>query len=393
MATPSSALSAPQPGPGHRLARDGFLQIRISGTPYEMGLQHGELLRLEIRDLLDAVRHHILYGQPGVIGWGIRRAARAVTALMATHIPPHHRREIAGVARAADVSYRDLLLVSCLDDVLANLRLLGALFGRLGCSGFAVTADRTKFGQLVCGRNLDYFVASAVTDDPWAATNYMKEHLVAIEHAPNDGASFVSVGWPGFVGVATAMSERGMVVGSMTVATLRSLPLATPAPFLYRRIMEETGSLAEAIEILRRARRTQANNVLLGSAEEGTAVIVEYTPWQLVIRRPENGWVAATNHFNHPDMLRHHANTVFLSSRERLARLGQLCARQAPIAQDPEAMGRFLVDVERGSPDANEYCTVLNPCTVYSVFFAPAQRRLWVRAADRPERTFQEIAL
>ena len=51
------------------------------------------------------------------------------------------------------------------------------------------------------------------------------------------------------------------------------------------------------------------------------------------------------------------------------------------------------MDQRCDNPDANEYCTVLNPCTIYSTLFAPAQGRLWVRAADRPDRSFQEIAL
>src|SRR5690242_14321193 len=77
-----------------RRQRDGFFQLRVSGSPYEMGLQHGELLKDEIRELqphlvrtarhaeleetemglqhgellkdeirelLAAVRHHVLY--------------------------------------------------------------------------------------------------------------------------------------------------------------------------------------------------------------------------------------------------------------------------------------------------------------------------------------------
>lgn len=387
----ATSPQASAPGPG-RVARDGFVQIRVAGTPSEMGEQHGELLRDEIRDLLEAVRHHVLQGQPGVIGWGIRRAVDAATAMMGTQVPQRYREEMAGVARAAGVSFRDILMVACFDDLLANLRMLGALFGRLGCSTFALTADRTASRELVCGRNLDYFVASAVADDSWAATNYMKEHLAVIEYQPRNRASFVSITWPGFVGAVTAMSQRGMVAASMTVATVKNSPLATPSPFLYRRIMEETGSLDEAIGILRGARRTQGNNVLLGSAAEGTAAIVEYTPWRLVVRLPVEGWVASTNHFNDPEMARHHANLVFLSSRERLARLGELCADHGSTAEVQEIRG-FLTDLERRSPEATEYCTLLNPCTIYSAFFQPAQRRMWVRAADRPGRTFQEIGV
>jgi hypothetical protein len=311
---------------------------------------------------------------------------------MRTQIPKRYRLELNGIARAADVKYGDLLLISCFDDVLANLRLLGTLFGRLGCSAFAVTAERTASGELVCGRNLDYFVASAAGEDVWAATQYMKEHVSVVEYAPKDRPSFVSVGWPGFIGAATAMSDRGIVVSSLSVPTLGNWPLATPATFTYRRVIEEAETLEQGIAMIRRARRTQGNNVLLGSGAEGTAAIVEYTPLRLAVRYPEDGWIAATNHFNHPDLLRRGARKPYLSSSERFARLGELCGSDGACTGDAAGLGAFLTDESLRNPDTNDYCMVLNPCTVYSTLFAPKQRRMWVRASDRPDRTFQEIA-
>ncbi|MBM2810026.1 MAG: penicillin acylase-like amidase [Chloroflexi bacterium] len=372
--------------------RDGFVQVRVAGAPYEMGLQHGELLKQEIHGLLDAVYHHVLYGQPGALGWGIRALVRGTTNLMATQIPPRYRREMAGIARAADVSYRDVLLVNCFDDVLANLRLLEGLAARLACSGFALEPERTTSRELLCGRNLDYFVTSAHGDDVWAATNYMKEHVAVIEHQPDGAASFASVGWPGFVGTATAMSDRGMVVSSLTVTTIRNRPIATPAPFLYRRIMEDTNTLEDAIRVLQHAPRTQGNNVLLGSGDEGKAAVVEFTPWRFAVRRPEGGWIATTNHFNHPSML-HHGGQVFGSSTDRLARLGELCDCQEPIPSEIGGAASFLIDAERPSAEANEYCSVWNPCTIYSTYFAPAKRRMWVRISDRPGRSFEDVRL
>ena len=384
--TQSSVLS-----PQSFLVRDGFLHIQVAGTPYEMGLQHGELLRDQIRSLLDAVHHHVLYGQPGVIGWGLRRGARTVTRLMEPYIPRRYRLEMAGVARAADVDYRDVLLVNCFDDVLANLRFLAAAFGQLGCSAFAANASPDADAELVAGRNLDYFVTSAAGDDVWAATNYMKQHVVVVDHAPSDGARFASVAWPGFVGVATGMNERGLVASALVVATLRNRPLATPATFLYRRIIEETSRIQEGITVLRRAHRSQGHNVLLASAEDRSATVVEFTPWRLAVRRPEDGWVTATNHFVDPLMARRYGQYEVVSSTDRLARLGDLCARGDLGGDDLVGAGRLLLDTEIRSPTANEYCTVFNPCTIYSTLFAPARKRMWVRVADEPGRGFEPI--
>jgi hypothetical protein len=355
-----------------------------------MGLQHGELLRTEVRSLLDAVYHHVLYGQPGVVGLGIRGLVRSTAAMMAPYIPARYRVEMRGIARAADVPYGDILLINCFDDVLANLRLLGSLFGRIGCSTIALLPERTEERELICGRNLDYFVESRKGDDPWAATNYMKDHLAVIDFAPTDHIGFTTVGWPGFVGTVTAMSRAQMVVGSMTVATNRNWAFATPAPFLYRRIMEEATTLDASIALLKTEKRTQANNVLIGSGSEGGAAAVEFTPWKLAVRPARDGWVVSTNHFNHPDMAGSHGPYPVQNSAERFGRLSELCGAPADGTSGAEHVRRLLTDVVR-RPEANDYGVVWNPCTVYSVLFAPVQGRLWVRATDRTDRDFEEV--
>src|SRR6266542_5572311 len=132
----SDSSSNPQSGIPSSQSDHGLAQISVTGRPYVMGVQHGEQLRDQIRSLIDAVYHHVLYGQPGIVGWGLRRGARTVTRTMEPFIPRRYREEMVGLARAADVSYRDVLLVNCFDDVLANLRIVAAMFGRLGCSAF-----------------------------------------------------------------------------------------------------------------------------------------------------------------------------------------------------------------------------------------------------------------
>ena len=295
------------------------------------------------------------------------------------------------LARAADVTYRQILLLSCIEDVLANLYQLGELFGRLGCCAFAAMGPRTVDGELLCGRNLDYFVPSAAGEDVWGATNYIKQAVVALEFVPHDAQSFLSVGWPGFVGVATGMNQGGICLGSLTVSTRRNWPMATPATFTYRDILQTATNLDQSIALLRTNSRTQGNNLLLGSASEQNARIVEFTPWDLIVREPEDGWICATNHFVTEQMLGRNSHGVIFSSAERMSRLGELCGGGS--LADGLAAGAFLIDQSLRVPEANEYCGVFNPCTIYGVAFAPSRGELWVRVADRPNRAFERISL
>jgi hypothetical protein len=313
--------------------------------------------------------------------------------LMETMAPHHHQAEMRGIAHAAGVPYRDVLLVNCFDDVLANLRTLAMRFGRFGCSAFATNATPTATGEVWAGRNLDYFVPSAVGDDVWAATDFMKHHVVTIEYRPEGGAHFVSVGWPGFMGVATGLNEHALSLSALVVMAPSSTPLATPATLLYRRVMEEASLLEDAISILRGARRTQGHNVLLASGEERAAAVVEYTPRRIQIRRPENGWIATTNHFNHPEMVRRYGTCAFVSSTERFERLSEIHSSNGVTSMELDCFAPYILDAQFRGPEMDEYCCILNPFTIYSTLFAPAERRMWVRPADRPGRSFQETTL
>ncbi len=383
-----------RPDPSHAAVSEphsGFKYLRVGGTPEQMGEQQGETLRDEIRGMLDALNHHVLHGQPGIYGVGLRAAASALEGMMRRNVGQPYQREMRALARAANVPAREIFLLNCIDDVLANLFQLGELFGRLGCSVFAASPPQTENSDLICGRNLDYFVPSAAGEDTWAATNYMKQHVVAVEYAPEDAHPFISIGWPGFIGVATGMNTAGLCVASLTVSTRRNWPWATPATFIYRSILEANDSLDGAITHLRHSRRTQGNNVLVGSLHDSTARIIEFTPWDFAVRAPTDGWICATNHFVSPGMIRRNSHGVVFSSAERMERMTELCT---PGRFDqPLTAGAVLTDQQLRVPQANEYCGILNPCTIYSVVFAPQRNEAWLRLADRPDREFEAIRL
>ena len=184
-----------------------------------------------------------------------------------------------------------------------------------------------------------------------------------------------------------------MVASALVVATVRNKALATPAPFLYRRIVEETSRIEDAVAILRHSSRSQGHNLLLASAEDRSAAVVEFTPWRIAVRRPANGWISTTNHFVDPELARRYAQFEMLSSTDRLARLGEMCSADGLVSGDLTTAGRFLLDTEIRSPGAHEYCTIFNPCTIYSTLFAPQRKRMWVRVADQPDRSFEPVEI
>ena len=373
----------------------GFTLIRISGTPYERGLQHGRLLGEQIRSLREVFYRDVvnLHGRP--FGIAMRAVMLPILLSLQRHIPAELRLEMRGVASGAGVSYWDVLTFNCFDDMLHALWLIPQwlqkvpyLGARLSCSSFAVAAARTRDGRLLHGRNLDYEVASGILAGEGAVTRALKEHVVAIEIRPDRGQALLSVGWPGVVGVVTSINAAGLSLACLTSTLRGETPNGVPLPILYRLISQYSTSLDDTERLIRRARLTIGNNLLVSSATEDDARVIELSPRYVAVRRLRDGAIVTTNHFEHEQMTPRQEGWVVPNSLHRSARLGTLCADGAVA---PERAAEFLRDTLSLAEDGSEWSCIENAGTIYSSVAEPASGRVWLRVNDRPEREFVEL--
>jgi hypothetical protein len=372
----------------------GFTLVRIAGRPYERGLQHGRLLRGQVRRLRAAFYRDVVYFRGRAWGLALQAVMAPILLLMHRHIPAELRLEMRGVAHGAGVSYWDVLIFNCFDDLLHALwlipiaaRRLPFIGQRFACSSFAVLGARTASGRLLHGRNLDYEVVDALANDG-AVTQVLKENIVVVECQPDSGHAFLSVGWPGVVGVVTSLSEAGLSLACLTSTVSDETPNAIPLPLLYRRIAQYAETLSAAEQMLRDARRTIGNNLLLASGPEDDARVFELSPRSVAARRPQRGVLTTTNHFVHEAMVPSQNGWILPSSVERFSRLTDLCGAGACTPQQATA---FLRDTLSLAPDGNLWSCLENPGTIYSTVAEPASGRLWLRANDRPDRQFVEL--
>jgi hypothetical protein len=108
---------------------------------------------------------------------------------------------------------------------------------------------------------------------------------------------FASFTWPGLLGVATGMNDAGLAVADlMALDTGPSRPKpGIPVLFAVRSMLEQAGSVEEALAWLKSAARTIPQNYALVDAS--SAYVVETSNSVFRLRKSAYGIAAATNYW------------------------------------------------------------------------------------------------
>lgn len=236
------------------------------------------------------------------------------------------------------------------------------------CSSVSVWGRYTADGQTLTARNLDY---------PGTAS-MERNQLIVVRQAHGDARGWVGVGWPGALGVYTAMNDQGVTMLMHDAAGLAaSYPDGfTPRSFVLREALEAARAesyVGDVARVFARHRVLVGNNVHVSAPRRDAlppAVIFEYDGNRegdgFVCRKPGDDHVApcadalwCTNHMR----LRKPA----VESR-RFTALAQALARLADESRTLDPRGAFeLIDLAR------------QDTTVHTVVLEPARRRMHVR--------------
>ncbi|MCC7367719.1 MAG: hypothetical protein IT306_04820 [Chloroflexi bacterium] len=396
---------------------DGLLLVELSGEPYARGWQHGMALGERVRHLRSRLVDDIVFGKGLAMGAGFLGILYGILARMHPNIPRELREEMRGLADGARVPYRDILLLNCFDDVLHSLiqlnpmlapllhhRFVKPVLGWLGapptpapvavggfaCSSFVLAGEASATGGPIHGRNLDYMVHDDFLDPDGIVPCELRQNVVAFVVRPARGKAFVSVAWPGFVGLVTAMNGDGISLACLTSTVSQETANGTPLLMLYRLLAQYAGSLDEAEWLLRGARRTIGNNLTVASAAANDGRLFEFSMEQVRATSMQAGRLFATNHFQHDEMMTLQEGWVVPSSQHRLLRLGEWFGAGG---HGIDVAREALTDTcpPRGAIEV--WDCLENPGTVYSSIAEPATGQLWVRANDRADREWVHLDL
>lgn len=317
----------------------GVRVLTLTGTPPQRGEAQGRLLGAQVRVL---VKHYVRGFVVRVMGgW---KNALAVARAAEPQIPAALRHEMRALAKAAGVTYEEILVLNAHVDAIAS-----------GCSSITVQKPLAAAGRVLLARNLD-----------WSAPPGMENlAVVMVVHAPG-GRSFASYTYPGFLGVLTALNDAGVAV-SMNVSNSKDRARrCRPTPLLIRTALRQAMT---AEDLLRRmAAGKRCSGFLITAADAGAGGrVLEMTAGRTAHRLPEAGLLLTTNHFR-TSAMRPLQGLFYANSKGRLRALQQgLGKKPAGQPVDEATLWRAL----RTAP-------VKNTATIMTVIIDPAARRMRV---------------
>ncbi len=364
-------------GSGTLLRNDyGLWEMRLQGDPLELGLYQGalegSLYEYQESIFFDKVKE--LVPKPGrqkmlikFLGWFNRN--------MYKHVANEYLAEIEGLSRYAGhgydhvaPAYMRLLYLHASHDIGHAVQQMALV----DCSSFAAWGTSSCDGELIIGRNLDFYAGDAFA-----------ENRVVYFITPSQGHRFMSISWPGMIGVVSGMNDQGLTITMNSGRSSIPLQAKTPISILALEILQYASTIDEAVAIAKKRDVFVSESLMIGSAKDGRAALIEKSPRKMdVFQVPGADHLVCTNHFQGGAYSKDRGNRKQIEeshSMYRYARIEELIG-QAPC-MDPPTVAAILRDRNglEGAPLGNGNELAINHLLAHhSIIFKPESRQVWI---------------
>ncbi|WP_426669417.1 C45 family autoproteolytic acyltransferase/hydrolase [Mucilaginibacter sp. McL0603] len=273
-----------------RKSKSGLYELYVEGQPFERGVINGKLTKEQVVKQEDYFTSQIVKMVPSkfyrsflkyFVAWFNRDLSKNVTE--------EYKEEIYGISQSASdkykyigSNYQRIFNYHGAHDIGHALQGMALV----GCTSFGTWDARSQDGTMIIGRNFDFYV----NDD------FARDKIVAF-YNPAQGYKFMTVTWGGFIGAVSGMNEQGL---SITINAAKStLPTgaATPVSLVAREILQYAKNVNEALQIAKKRKMFVSESLLIGSANDKKAVVIEKTPTTYDVYDPNSNYIVCTNHF------------------------------------------------------------------------------------------------
>lgn len=363
-----------------RLNSDGLYEMRVSGSAFERGESMGklgkELLYSQEKAFTDKIfelvpdRRYVRFLHGFITVFNRRLGAS---------VPLEYRQELKAMSESCTHEFdefgspyeRQMQYHAAHDigHVMQDYMLVA-------CTSFAAWGKESADSALILARNFDFYMGD----------EFSRNKLVLFEK-PDSGYAYVSVTWPGMTGVLSGMNTKGLTVTINAAKFETPRMSATPISMLAKRILQYASNLEEAWKIAGEYRTFVSESIMVGSAEDGRAAIIEKTPSDMALFDPGKSGSAVshiicTNHYQSDkfrDVPVNVENVRESDSGYRFRRVEECLDSAGPL--DPCGAAAILRDMRGVGGEDVGYCNELSinqMIAMHSVIFRPSERKIWV---------------
>ncbi len=357
----------------------GQWELYVSGNPLERGLAMGALY-----ESLFHYQENVFFGKvqelvPSKFKQSLlREFLKWYNRKMYLHVPEEYKTEIYGVSRYATDDYDYLA-----PKYLRSLYLHGAHdighamqdLALVGCSSVALWDDKTTDGKLLLGRNFDFY----------AGDDFAKNKIIAFVN-PDEGNPFVMVTWAGMVGVVSGMNKAGLTITMNAGKSDIPLVAKTPISIVAREILQYATTIEQAIEIAQKREVFVSESLMIGSAIDRKAVLIEMSPENFGVFEVENSsQLICSNHFRSEAYQNDENNSQHIlesHSQYRFDRMQEILSEQSKM--NPQNVAELLRNTEGLQSQKIGYGNekALNQLLGHhSVIFQPEDLLVWVSSS------------
>jgi len=193
----------------------------------------------------------------------------------------------------------------------------------VGCTAFSVKNSLSENGNLLIGRNFDFYIND----------EFCENKIIAF-YNPEFGNKFAMITWAGMAGAVSGMNIKGLTLTLNGAKSDLPKKAATPISIVARKILQYANNIKDAIKIADSYNIFVSESIMVSSASDNMSVVIEKTPTKTDVYSSENDYLICTNHFQ-SKLLKDEKNNVEnikqSSSLYRYNRVKQLINEHSPL--------------------------------------------------------------
>jgi predicted choloylglycine hydrolase len=353
----------------------GLWELYVEGDPFKRGVIFGklsqELMYRQESDLIKQINKMI----PSVYYLNIIKLFVAwFNKDLDSYIDNEYLKEIYGVSQSAShqfdyiaSGYQRILNYHAAHDIGHALQGMHII----GCTSFSAWGNKSYDGNLIVGRNFDFYVG----DD------FAQNKIVAFIN-PSNGYKFMMVTWGGMIGVVSGMNEKGLTVTLNAAKSEIPLSAATPISIVAREILQYAKNINEAYSIATKHKVFVSESIMIGSLEDNKTVIIEKTPSETDLYSRDDNYIICTNHYQGEKLKNSKLNIENKNESASLYRFNRVAELMNVYPKISYKNAAAILRDQKGIANAdigmgNE--KVINQLIAHhSIIFEPAKKLVWV---------------